>query len=162
MILSRNRKFPPARQCARGLFLRKIEYFSSRILGAGGSRGLEGKTIDEGCFSRGTGEGSLITRLIVARLDRGEKSGSRIKKYRLDIPGHPLWQFTSKVDRSKENSDSSVEISANLDEETLCEWEKIVESRDVVTFRAIKRQRVKNRGGRGKNKGKTEDRLRRI
>lgn len=101
MILSRNRKFPPARQCARGLFLRKIEYFSSRILGAGG-RGLEGKTIDEGCFSRRTGEGSLITRLIVARLDRGKKSGSRIKKYRLDIPGHPLWQFTSKVDRSKE------------------------------------------------------------
>lgn len=140
MILSRNRKFPPARQCARGLFLRKIEYFSSRILGAGGAgRELKGKTIDEGCFSRRTGEGSLITRLIVARLDQGKESGSRMKKYRLDIPGHPLWQFTSKVDRSKEDSDSSVEISANLDEETLCEWEKIIESRDVVTFRAIKR-----------------------
>lgn len=138
MILSRNRKFPPARQCARELFLRKIEYFSSRIWGQGG-RGLEGKTIDEGCFSPRTGEGSLITRLTVARLDRGKKSGSRMKKYRLNIPGHPLWQFTSKVDRSNENSDSSVEISANLDEETLCEWKKIIESRDVVTFRAIKR-----------------------
>lgn len=138
MILSRNRKFPPARQCARELFLRKIEYFSSRIWGQGG-RGLEGKTIDEGCFSPRTGEESLITRLIVARLDRRKKSGSRMKKYRLNIPGHPLWQFTSKVDRSNENSDSSVEISANLDEETLCEWEKIIESRDVVTFRAIKR-----------------------
>lgn len=138
MILSRNRNFPSARQCARGLFLRKIEYFSSRIWGRGGG-GLEGKTIDEGCFSRRTGEGSLITRLIVARLDRAKKSGSRMKKYRLDIPGHPLWQFTSKVDRSNENSDSSVELFANLDEETLCEWEKIIESRDVVTFRAIKR-----------------------
>lgn len=88
MILSRNRKFPPARQCARELFLRKIEYFSSRIWGQGG-RGLEGKTIDEGCFSPRTGGGKLNYATDSRASRSREKIGFEDEEISIEYPGPP-------------------------------------------------------------------------
>lgn len=80
MILSRNRKFPPARQCARGLFLRKIEYFSSRIWG----QGVRRKDDRRGMFFSQNRRGKLN----YASRSR-EKIGFEDEKISIGYPGPP-------------------------------------------------------------------------